>query len=71
VNEEALLRAAIGDPRSLADEEKKLVEGYVEAFLKKGNEITLMREARDFLLPRLVFGELRVAVAEEMKEEAT
>jgi len=71
VNEEAVLGSSIGDPRALAGDEQESVESYVDAFLEKGNEIRLMREARDFLLPRLVSGELRVAAAEEIAEAAT
>jgi type I restriction enzyme S subunit len=71
INEEALLAASIPDPRALDAPEADAIEAYVASYLEKGREIVALREARDFLLPRLVSGELRVAAAEELVESAT
>lgn len=39
--------------------------------LRMGREVQTLKELRDFLLPRLLSGELRVAAAEEMAEAAS
>ena len=70
INEEAVLTASIPDPRALEEHETDAIEAYLATYLEKGRESKALREARDFLLPRLVSGELRVAVVEELAEAA-
>jgi len=65
VNEEAVLAAVVPDPRGLDSATQSLVTECVFAYAERGGELQRLRETRDFLLPRLVSGELRVAAAEE------
>jgi type I restriction enzyme S subunit len=71
VREDAVLGATVADPRSLSADDQHTLDIYTNSFLEKVRELKAMREARDFLLPRLVSGELRVAAAEELVGAAT
>jgi len=71
VREEVVLGATVADPRSLSDEDQLAIDTYADAVLEKAQELKSLREVRDFLLPRLVSGELRVAAAEELVEAAS
>jgi hypothetical protein len=71
VSEAALLAATIPDPRAIGDSARETANQYVNSYVAKGRELKLLRQARGFLLPRLVSGEFRVAAAEELVEAAT
>jgi hypothetical protein len=43
----------------------------IEQVLHRRDQLRDLKEARDFLLPRLVSGELRVAAAEALAEATT
>jgi type I restriction enzyme S subunit len=70
VREDAVLGATIADPRSLSEEDQITIDTYVETVLEKVRELKSLRQARDFLLPRLISGELRVEESEAMAEAA-
>jgi type I restriction enzyme S subunit len=71
VREDAILGATVADPRSLSMADQHAIDAYADSVVEKVRELKSLREARDFLLPRLVAGELRVAAAEEQVEAAT
>jgi type I restriction enzyme S subunit len=71
VREDAVLGATVADPRSLSKADQDVIDAYTDSVLEKVRELNALREARDFLLPRLVSGELRVAMAEDPVEAAT
>jgi type I restriction enzyme S subunit len=71
VREDAVLGATVADPRSLSDVDQHAIVAYTDSVLEKMRELKALREARNFLLPRLVSGELRVAAADELVEAAT
>lgn len=71
VREDAVLGATVADPRSLSEADQRTLDAYTDSLLEKVRELKALREARDFLLPRLVSGELRVSPAEGLVEAAT
>jgi type I restriction enzyme S subunit len=70
VREDALLSATVADPRSLSEDDQSAIDIYTNTVLEKMWELKSLREARSFLLPRLVSGELRVVAANEILEVA-
>jgi type I restriction enzyme S subunit len=71
VREDAVLGATVADPRSLSEADQHTIDAYAESVLEKVRELKALQEARDFLLPRLVSGELRVLAEEKLVEAAT
>ena len=71
VREDAVLGATVADPRSLSEDDQLAIDAYADTVLEKVRELKSLRESRDFLLPRLISGELHVAAAEELVEAAT
>jgi type I restriction enzyme S subunit len=68
VREDAVLGATVADPRALSTEDRLAIDAYADTVVEKVREVKSLREARDFLLPRLLTGELRVRDAEEFSE---
>lgn len=68
VREDAVLGATVADPRSLREADQHAIDAYADAVVEKSRELKMLRETRDFLLPRLVSGELQVLAAEKLVE---
>lgn len=68
VREDSLLAATIADPRALSEQDQGAIDIYADAALEQVRKVKALREARDFLLPRLISGDLRVSAAEELAE---
>jgi hypothetical protein len=68
VNEDAVMASIVADPRSLSDVERDEVEVLMDVYVTKTRELRNLYQTRDFLLPRLISGELRVQSAEELVE---
>lgn len=62
VREDAVLGAAVPDPRSLSRRDQQTIDIYAKSVLDKIRELKVLRDTRDLLLPSLVSGELRVAL---------
>ena len=71
VREDSVLAATIADPRALSAQEQAAIDIYADALLEQAREAKALRRARDFLLPRLIAGDLRVEAAEELVEADT
>jgi type I restriction enzyme S subunit len=69
VNEQTVLCTTIPDPRALSESQRDEVDQYLSTYLSIGRERSDLIAARDFLLPRLVSGELRVEAAEDLVED--
>ena len=71
VREDEVLGATVLDPRALDDPSLQEVEILARTMARISNEVHSLRTTLHFLLPRLLSGELQVAVAEEQLEEAS
>lgn len=68
VREDSVLAATIADPRALSLQDQAAIDVYVDAVLGQSRELKALRQASDFLLPRLVAGGLRLEAVEELVE---
>lgn len=69
IRAEAVLALDVPDPRTLRDEERTELEALATAQVQASREIAELVAMRDFLLPRLLSGELRISEVEEQLEE--
>jgi type I restriction enzyme, S subunit len=61
----------VADPRSLSLPAQRKLDALIDLYVVLGEELTSLQKLRDFALPRLVSGELRVKAAESLVKEAS
>jgi len=71
IRAEAVLALDVPDPRTLREEERVELEALATTQVQASREIAELVAMRDFLLPRLLSGELRVSEAETQLEEVS